>query len=142
MDVSGMTTVALDTRGRVVRFEYQPPQVDVETSSSTPQPLTATNWETLFTAAGLNYQSYKQVKSKWIPPNYADERIAWEGPHTDHPQIPIRIEGAAFKAKPVHFMIIFPWDKPLRQEESRTTTGRRSWTSAGDTASWLSPTRS
>lgn len=125
MDVSGMTTVALDTRGRLVRFEYQPSQVDQSTSSNPGQTTSATNWETLFTAAGLKSQNFHQVPSKWIPPSYATERIAWEGPHVDHPHITVRIEAAALDSKPVHFTIIFPWDKPLRQDEWKTTTGRR-----------------
>lgn len=124
MDVSGMTTVALDTRGRLVRFELQPPQVDPQTSGTVTQANT-TNWEALFSAAGMTSQNFKQVPSKWIPPSYATERMAWEGPHMDHPNVPIRIEAASFNSKPTHFFVIFPWDKPLRQEEWQTTTGRR-----------------
>ena len=124
MDVSGMTTVALDTRGRLVRSEYHPPQVDPETETP-PSKQSRQTGKAMFTAAGLTFQNFKQVPSKWIPPSYADDRIAWEGPRVDHPEIPIRIEAAAFKAKPVHFIILFPWDKPLRQEEWQTTSGRR-----------------
>jgi serine/threonine protein kinase len=120
MDVAGMTSVALDTRGRLVRFDHQPPQVDVETNNTQ-----TTNWAPLFLAAGINYESFKTTQSKWLPPSYADERMAWEGPHVDHPEISVRIEAAAFRKKPVHFSVIFPWDKPLRQEEWSTTTGRR-----------------
>ncbi len=125
MDVSGMTTVALDTRGRLVRFEYQPPQVDPAPTSTLNPETIATNWEPMFAAAGLASQNFKQVPSNWIPPSYATERIAWEGPHMDHPEIQIRIEAAAFKSKPAHFTVIFPWDKPLRQEEWQTSIGTR-----------------
>jgi hypothetical protein len=43
----------------------------------------------------------------------------------DHPQIPVRIEAAAFKNRPVHFAVIFPWDRPMRQEEDNVTGGER-----------------
>jgi serine/threonine-protein kinase len=56
---------------------------------------------------------------------YADERAAWEGPHQDHPDINVRIEAAAFKGRPVHFNIIFPWDKPVLQQRDTLTRGER-----------------
>ena len=136
-DVAGMTTLILDPRGRLVKFDHVPPQVEDEVSSSrsqvsssqpstnstvqsaTPNPQSEirTNWSPLFTAAGLNSESFKTTAPKWIPPMFADERVAWQGPHPDHPEISIRIEAAAYDAKPVHFEIIAPWDKPLRQQE-------------------------
>ena len=51
LNISGMTNVSLDTRGRLVRFERVPPQVeDTETSDAQP---TATDWSTLFAAASF-----------------------------------------------------------------------------------------
>ncbi|MBD0314711.1 MAG: hypothetical protein ICV86_18265 [Microcoleus sp. T3-bin5] len=41
--------------------------------------------------------------------------------HIDHTGIPVRIEAAAFHGKPVYFSVIFPWDKPSTQTESRAT---------------------
>jgi eukaryotic-like serine/threonine-protein kinase len=132
MDVAGMTTITLDPRGRLVRFEHVPPQVEEEVSGSkfqvsgSPSGQSAisnsqseirTDWSSLFVAAGINSASFKAAAPKWIPAMFADERVAWEGPHPDHPEIPIRIEAAAYKAKAVHFEIIAPWDKPLRQQE-------------------------
>ena len=136
-DVSGMTNMVLDVRGRLVRFDHLPPQVEDEVSSfqsqvSSSQPGTSstgqssipaaqaeirTDWAPLFTAAGVNPANFKQTEPKWVPAMFADERVAWEGPHPDHPEIPIRIEAAAFRNRPVHFELIAPWDKPLRQQE-------------------------
>ena len=126
-DVAGMTNIALDVRGRLVRFDHLPPQVE-ETSGPVVSPVGAqatTDWSPLFTAAGLNSASFKATTSRWVPAMFADERVAWEGPHPDHSEIPIRIEAAAFKSKPVHFEIIAPWDKPLRQQEQNLPSAER-----------------
>ncbi len=120
LDIAGMTNVSLDTRGRLVKFELLPPQL--ETGSST---NTATDFNPLFTAAGLNPANFTKTESTWVPLMYADERAAWQGPHVDHPEIPVRIEAAAYRNRPVYFAIIFPWDRPLRQEEEMSSRGRR-----------------
>jgi hypothetical protein len=118
IDVSGMTRVALDVRGRLVEFQAVPPQVEEKTL-----PPLQTDWSTLFAEAGLDIRNYKEIESQWTPPFFADERKAWEGRHIDHAEIPVRIEAAAFRGKPVYFDIISPWEKPSRQTESRASAG-------------------
>jgi len=120
MDVSGMTTLILDVRGRLVRFEAIPPQTD-EKPAENPQ----TDWAALFTEAGLDIRKYKEAESKWTPSVFADERKAWEGMHVDHPEIPVRIEAAAFHGKPVYFQIVAPWDKPGREMQFTGTAARK-----------------
>ena len=97
-DIAGMTNVILDPRGRLVRFERVPPQIE-----ETAEPTTNTDWSRVFAAAGLDQTKFKPTQPKWVPLLYADERAAWEGPHVDHPQIPVRIEAAAFRNRPVNF---------------------------------------
>jgi Protein kinase domain len=123
MEIAGMTNITLDLRGRLVNFERVPPQIE-EGESSVAQ-SGGTDWSRLFAAAGLDSTRYTRAESKWVPLQYADERAAWEGPHVDHPEIPVRIEAAAFRNRPVHFAIIFPWDRPLRQEEQSVSSGAR-----------------
>lgn len=118
--IAGMTNVALDPRGRLVRFERVPPQIEESGA-----PSTNTDWSRLFAAAGLDQTKFTPTQPKWVPLLYADERAAWEGPHVDHPEIPVRIEAAAFRNRPVNFEIIFPWDRPLRQEEQSFTRAER-----------------
>ena len=118
--VAGMTNVNLDPRGRLVRFERVPPQIEESAA-----PRTNTDWTRLFAAAGLDQTKFTPTESKWVPLLYADERAAWEGPHVDHPEIPVRIEAAAFRNRPVNFEVIFPWDRPLRQEEQSITRAER-----------------
>ena len=121
LTIASMTNVTLDPRGRLVAFERQPPQLE-DTSGAQPA---STNWSPLFTAAGLDQTKFTPTESTWVPLMYADERAAWQGQHVDHPEIPIRIEAAAYRNRPVHFAIIFPWDRPLRQEEQHATGGER-----------------
>jgi serine/threonine-protein kinase len=111
-DISGMTNVALDVRGRLIEFQAVPPQVEGVTNESVPA-----DWSTLFAEAGLDIRHYKEIESQWTPPFFADERKAWEGRQIDHAEIPVRIEAAAFHGKPVYFTVISPWDKPSRQSE-------------------------
>jgi len=118
--LTGMTNVSLDPRGRLVKFQRVPPQLDEAGQSST-----STDWSKLFVAAGLDQTKFTPTEPKWVPLSYADERAAWEGPHSDHQEIPVRIEAAAFKNRPVEFAIIFPWDRPLRQEEESLSGGER-----------------
>lgn len=119
MDTSGMAKVILDMRGRLVEFYAIPPQVD--TSASTAQP----DWSTAFTQAGLDIVNFKQIESVWLPPTYADTRLAWEGAYRDHAEIPIRVEAAAYRGRLVYFHVIPPWEKPTRQEEVSGGTSRQ-----------------
>ena len=119
-DVSGMTHLELDVRGRLIYFEAVPPQVEEQT----PQNI-QTDWSALFSEAGLDIRNYTETKSQWAPPFFADERRAWEGKHVDHPEIPVRIEAAAFQGKPVYFNVNFPWEKPWRQMASSSTTSEK-----------------
>jgi serine/threonine protein kinase len=119
LEFSGMANVILDMRGRLVEFSAIPPQVD--TSDSTAR----TDWTHLFSEAGLNIANFTPVDSTWLPPTYADARAAWEGTYAEHPEIPIRIEAAAYRGKPVYFHVIPPWEKPVRQEEVLTRSARK-----------------
>lgn len=116
-DVSGMTRVALDVRGRLIEFQAVPPQVDDKTPHLMP-----TDWSALFAEAGMDIRLYQESDSQWTPPFFADERKAWAGRHIDHAEIPVRIEAAAFHGKPVYFNVVMPWNEPSRQIEASATT--------------------
>ncbi|MBC7910289.1 MAG: serine/threonine protein kinase [Pyrinomonadaceae bacterium] len=119
-DVAGMTKVILDARGRLLEFQAVPPQVKDKQA-----PAGEVDWATLFAEAGLDIRNYRQTESLWMPPVFADAALAWEGAHVDHAEIPLRIEAAAYQGKPVYFQIVAPWDKPVRQEETFSSAGRR-----------------
>ncbi len=113
-DVSGMARVQLDTTGRLQAFDTVPDQIDPpETLDRAP------DWSRIFTAAGLDLAAFKPVESTWVPPHQADIRAAWEGAFPTRPDIPIRLEAAAYKGTPVSFRIIAPWTRPERMQEFR-----------------------
>jgi serine/threonine-protein kinase len=113
--VSGTTKVTLDTSGRLLWLCVIPPQVD----STETQPRAA-DWSALFAEAGFDMDNFKAASPTRVPLYYADTRAAWEGVYPRHPDIPIRIEAAAYRGKPVYFEIVAPWDKPYRVVEYET----------------------
>jgi eukaryotic-like serine/threonine-protein kinase len=44
--------------------------------------------------------------------------LAWEGVYPEQATIPIRIEAASYRGKPVHFEVVNPWTRPERQDPS------------------------
>ena len=118
LDVSGMTLVKLTPLGRLTQFIAVPPQVDKSTV-----PVSSPDWAPLFSAAGLDPSKWPPVQPSWAPPVYADARAAWTGSVTERPNIPMRIEAAAYRGKPVYFELIGPWTRPERMQPYQVTTG-------------------
>ena len=117
LTISGMCLVVLDTQGRLVKFVAVPPQLD--TSTETPA---APNWAALFTAAMLDENRFKAVPSQWTPLVTSDARTAWEGTWPGHPDLPLRVEAAAYRGKPVYFNLISSWTWPRRMQQEQTST--------------------
>jgi len=112
VDISGMTNTYLDSEGRLITFMAVPPQVEAQ-----PQPQPQPDWSILFNEAGFDMSKFNATEPRWSPPRHSDTRAAWDGTLPGQLQIPIHIEAAAFHGKPVYFEIIYPWDRPYRQEE-------------------------
>jgi hypothetical protein len=118
--VSGMVSVQLDPRGRLVKFDAVPPQVEERDKAGR-----EVDWASLFAETGLNFAALKPVASTWTPPVYADTRAAWEGAYPDQPDVAIRVEAAGAGGRPVYFQIFEPWSRPRRMEEPQRSTGVR-----------------
>jgi serine/threonine-protein kinase len=84
-----------------------------------------TDWSALFAASGLDPARFTPVASTWMPPFAADSRAAWEGTYPERSDIPIRIEAAAYRSRPVAFYTVAPWTRPERDEPFRSTTTAR-----------------
>lgn len=112
LDVSGMVTVYLDPRGRLQYFAAVPPGLDER-----PSPQAAPDWTAMFRAAGIDPARFTPAEPQWIPlaPGF-DGRAAWTGSYAHTPGIPIRIEAAAWRGKPVYFEVMGPWRRPWRME--------------------------
>jgi hypothetical protein len=120
LDVSGMTLVELNPLGRLTHLIAIPPQVE-KPAGVAPSP----DWAPLFSAAGLDPSKWQPVQPTWIPPVYSDARVAWTGSLAERPNIPIRIEAASYRGKPVYFGLICPWTRPGRIQPYQPTLGER-----------------
>jgi serine/threonine-protein kinase len=116
--ISGMSTVQVDTRGRLVYLNVVPPQKD-----ESPGPWPDPDWRALFTEAGFDIGKLTTATSTWNPPGFADAKAAWTGAYADSPEIPIRVEAAAYHGRPVYFEIVHPWSRPLRMEAEKKAAG-------------------
>jgi serine/threonine-protein kinase len=109
---SGMGGVRLDLTGRLVYFYSIPPQLEPDP----PPPPHPTDWSRLLAEAELAGAALKPVTPRWTPAFYCDERVAWEGPSPLRPDLPIRVEAAAYRGRPVSFVVIYPWTRPNRMQ--------------------------
>jgi len=118
--VSGMTLVKLNPLGRLTQLIAVPPQVE-KPAGAAPSP----DWAPLFSAAGLDPSQWPPSQPMWTPPVDSDARAAWTGSLAERPDIPMRIEAAAYRGKPVYFELIGPWTRPERMQPYQLTVGER-----------------
>ena len=110
-DVPGMALVRWNPRGELTNLLVVPPQS--EDPGAAP-PRSSVDWAPLFTAAGLDLSRWTSAKPIWTPRVYADERAAWTGALPQRPNVPVRIEAAAWRGRPVTFDVIGPWTQAAR----------------------------
>ncbi len=120
LEVSGMTLVRLNPRGRLTQLIVVPPQVENSAGPAVPA-----DWAPLFSAAALDPSKWAPAQPTWTPPVYGDARAAWTGSLPERPGIPMRIEAAAYRGKPVYFDLIGPWTRPGRMQAYKLTAGER-----------------
>ena len=121
LEASGMVNLTLNPAGRLLSFVAVPPQVDDPAAG----PAAPVDWRPAFAAAGLDPAQFVSTQPGWSPLAGFDTRSAWTGTYPVTPTIPLRIEAAAWRGKPVYFELIFPWTQPLRMEQFRLTAGQR-----------------
>lgn len=110
--LSGMASVTVDDKGRLLEFVSMPPQLDPDTADD-PAPF---DWTRMFELAGLAVDDFTPVTPRWTPRIYAEGRAAWEGPMPAAPDQKIRIEAASYRNRPVSFQVIWPWTRPTRMD--------------------------
>jgi hypothetical protein len=119
-EISGMVSVELDPDGRLMSFHAVPPQLDTSVS-----PAVSTDWSALFSAGELDIGKFQPAAPQWVPLVSTDSRAAWTGTFPGRPELPVRIEAAAWHGKPVYFEIIWPWTKPTRMQPESMTLAQR-----------------
>ncbi|HET9369444.1 MAG TPA: hypothetical protein VFO19_04325, partial [Vicinamibacterales bacterium] len=103
-DARGMRSIVLDPRGRLLSFQAVPDEFDTRAAA-------AMNWDAVFAAAGLDRREFHDAEPTWTPPAASDERRAWTGAYAEWPDIPIRLEAAAYRGYLVGFRTLAPWDR-------------------------------
>ena len=119
-EVSGMATVTLDARGQLVGFRAAPPQVEAPLA-----PAPAPDWKPLFAAAGLDPARFNASVPRWLPSEPFDSRESWDGSYAESPEVPIHIDAASWRGRPVAFEVVGPWNHPERMRATRPAAGRR-----------------
>ncbi|MFN8095263.1 MAG: serine/threonine-protein kinase [Vicinamibacteria bacterium] len=119
--VSGMAGVRYDLRGRLVGLYVVPPQHEPSAPASAPAP----DWAPLFAEARLDPAAFRPVPPEWTPPFFADVRQAWLGSWPSRPDVPLRVEAAAYRGRPVWFHVVNPWTRAERDQPFVPTLGQR-----------------
>jgi predicted Ser/Thr protein kinase len=124
LNIAGMTTITLDTLGRLRSFNGVPPE-----QSSVQNDGATLNWSILFSEAGLDLSKLQSVSSTRTPPHAYTTRAAWEGSYPSQPDLKFHIEAAAYQGKPVYFDIVDAWDLPVVEQEQSVSRRERtlSW---------------
>jgi serine/threonine-protein kinase len=117
-DVPGMREVVVDPEGSLLSLLVVPPALSP--SDGTPTPPA---WNSLFQAAGLDFTRFQPDTPRWTPNVMADARAAWTGSYREAPEIPLRVEAAAFQGKPVFFAVTGPWTQAPAPADSDRSTG-------------------
>ena len=119
--VPGDVNLILDLQGRLTWFRARPPQAEFYTEQ-----VSSVDWSILFEVSGLDEASFEPSSPTIQPQVFADTRMAWTGVLPETGEMPVRLEAAAFRGKPVYFERILPSDSYWSEEtmaESETSSG-------------------
>jgi serine/threonine-protein kinase len=109
-EIPRMIRLRLDQDGKLRYLEAIPPQVE------RPAAAGSFDWSKLFQAAGLDMARFQTAEPQWTPAANWDQRAAWTAG-------PMRVEAAAWRARPVSFRIVEPWTIPIRGGGNPATVG-------------------
>jgi hypothetical protein len=125
LEMSGMTLLRLNPSGRLTQLIAVPPQVEKPEIEKAAGAASSPDWAPLFSAAGLNPANWLPAQPAWTPPVYSDARASWTGSLAERPDLPMRIEAAGYRGKPVYFELIGPWTSPERMQPYQPTIGEQ-----------------
>ncbi len=106
--LSGMVTVKLDPKGRLINFLAIPPE-KYDAATTTTQP----DWSQLLAAAEIDPANLQPAPPQWNSLAASDARAAWTGTWPGS-NFPLRVEAAAWRGKPVYFALLGAWTEPTR----------------------------
>ena len=105
-----MVELRLDPRGRLRFLRGVALQRDAGPAAA------HMDWAKLFEAAGLDPKAWTRTEPQYVPGYAFDERAAWAGSFPEAPRLPMRVEAAAWRGRPVYFILVGPWSRPIRDE--------------------------
>jgi hypothetical protein len=121
--ISGMVQEFFTPEGRLTEFLGVPPQLEKPEDAAVSAP--APDWGPLFAAAKLDPKNFQPTTPLWSALVASDTRAAWLGTWPGRPDLPLRLEGQAFRGKVVFFGTYFSWDTPERQRgDTRSTNDK------------------
>ena len=100
LTVPGMTSVRLDSMGRLQEFRAVPPDLP-----AAPGPWAEPDWSPFFKAAGVVQTEWTPAEPKWAAPEATDVRRAWSRDR-------VAIETGSFRGKPTWFHVVPEWRRP------------------------------
>ena len=118
---SDMAGVRLDLTGRLMAFYAVTPQRESQPAAAAGEP----DWSPLLAAARLDPAALQPAEPTWTPPFHSDRRAAWEGRFAARPDVPLRVEAAAYRGRPVFFQLVAPWTRAERMQPAGPTAGQR-----------------
>jgi hypothetical protein len=98
-----------------------PPQVE----DGPVRPSPAPDWAMVLAAAGVDPARFTPAEPQWLPPTAFDARAAWTGSFAHAPEVPMRVEAASWRGKPVYFQVLGPWSRPAMMQPEPVTATRR-----------------
>ncbi|MGE3163944.1 MAG: protein kinase [Planctomycetota bacterium] len=117
----GMRLVALDPAGRLDYLEVVP------AFDAAPETAVPSAPATLFDAADLPMSEFAPTPPHFVPPGFADERLAWEGPCPGVDGERLQVRAAFHQGQPVYLRLVPPWSQepsraPLNQPNAALQT--------------------
>ena len=104
----GMIRLELDAEARLLALDIQPPEPPLR-DHATPDVNENHSWETVFSAAGLDFDRFTPTKASRTPPMAIEVHRAWVGSFSEaHPER-IRVEAAFWEGRPVFFELSGDW---------------------------------
>lgn len=104
-----MGTVQLNAEGALRSLLWNPPAFDSTDVAS----VAAPDWSALFSEAQLDISHFHAVHSRWVPSRPFDVRADWAGPAPWDPKIELTVSAAAYRGRPVSFIVHGPWERPM-----------------------------
>jgi hypothetical protein len=100
----GMAGVHLAPNGRLLRLYAIPPR-----QASAPPTAVDVDWGLWFDPQTIGFDLNKDLQPtapEWAPPCACDRQAAWTGALADCPNLPVRVEAAAYRGQPVYFEVM------------------------------------